>query len=70
MSLVLARPKDVYDAGDEAQMRAAIAAEDKRNRKKGADVELRDELLILRSPNGARWKIVVSNSGVISAVAL
>lgn len=70
MSLVLARPKESYDAGEEAQMRAALTAEDRKNRKKGADVELRDELLILRSPDGTRWKITVSNVGVVGASAV
>lgn len=53
----------------------AVAAEleraDRQNYKRGAHVELpADTFIILRSPDGARWKITVSNAGVLSAVAV
>jgi len=41
------------------------------NRKKRQDVEIAtSERLILSSPNGTRYKIEVSNSGVLSATSL
>lgn len=53
----------------------AVAAEleraDRLNYKRGAHVELPpNTFVILRSPNGAQWKITVSNTGVLSAVAV
>lgn len=41
------------------------------NRKKLQDVELGPgERLIIRSPNGNRWVLTVSNAGAVSATAL
>ena len=60
-------PAPRYDPGVAARTKQAIEAEDVRNRKKGADVELQGERLILRSPNGTRYQISVSNVGAISA---
>jgi hypothetical protein len=70
MSLSLPRPPSAYDAGDEAQLRRALEREDQKNRKIGTDVEVGANRLVLKSPNGARWSITVSNTGAISAVAL
>jgi hypothetical protein len=70
MSLSLAKPPSTYEAGDEAQLRRALEREDRKNRKIGTDVEVGANRLVLKSPNGARWSITVSNTGVITAVAL
>ena len=70
MSLTLPKPRSAYDAGDEAQLRRAIERADKANRKIGTDVEVGANRLVLKSPNGARWSITVSNTGAITAVAL
>ena len=70
MSLSLPKPPSTYDAGDEAQLRHALERADRTNRKTGTDVEVGVNRLVLRSPNGARWSITVSNTGVLSAVAL
>jgi len=70
MSLSLPRPSSEYDASDQAQLRRALEREDRNNRKIGTDVEVGANRLVLKSPNGARWSITVSNTGVISAVAL
>lgn len=52
-------------------MRFQLEQEDARNLKRDQDAELAGAArLILRSPNGARWSITVSNAGAISAVAL
>jgi hypothetical protein len=47
-----------------------IAQSDNTNRKRNTDIELGKERLILRSPNGQRWVLTVSNAGVLSATAL
>jgi hypothetical protein len=70
VSLSLPGPPVTYDAGDEAQLRRALEREDRNNRKIGTDVEVGASRLVLKSPNGARWSITVSNTGVIMAVAL
>lgn len=56
----LARPPEKYDPNDQAQMRAQIAAEDSRNVKVGGRV-------LLRSPNGALWRLAVADDGTLSA---
>ena len=70
MSLSLPRPLSAYDQGDEAQLRHALEREDRNNRKIGTDVDVGANRLVLKSPNGARWSITVSNTGVLTAVAL
>ena len=70
MSLSLPRPQATYDANDEAELRRSLEREDRNNRKIGTDVEVGANRLVLRSPNGARWSVAVSDTGVLSAVAL
>lgn len=70
MSLSLQKPPPAYDASDQAQLRRALEREDRNNRKSNADVEIGVNRLVLKSPNGARWSITVSNAGAVSAVAL
>lgn len=70
MSLSLPKPGPGYDASNEAEARRALEKEDKKNRKTDNDVDIGDQKLLLRSPNGARWSITVSNTGVITALAL
>jgi len=41
------------------------------NRKKNADIELgQDEKLVIRSPNGTRYYLTVSNVGALSATTM
>lgn len=69
MTLPYAPPK--YDQADQAKVRTLIERRDKQNRKRGQDLEIAGaERLIKASPNGSRWEIVVSDAGVVSAVAL
>ncbi len=69
MSLV--RAPSVYSREDQDRLRTALDAQDLANRKKGQDVEIAgSERLIVASDNGSRFSIVVSNAGVLSAVAL
>jgi hypothetical protein len=48
----------------------AIEAADKLNYKRGQDVDIGGNSLILTSPDGTRYKVVVSNAGVLSAVMI
>jgi hypothetical protein len=59
-----------YNARNEAQTREAIAQADAASHKKGQDIELGAAKLILKSPNGTRWALTVSNAGALSATAL
>ena len=69
MSLVRA-PLD-YSREDQDRLRTTLDAQDAANRKKAQDLEIAgSERLILASPNGSRWSVVVSNGGALSAVAL
>jgi hypothetical protein len=71
MSLVLPAPAKSYDAGNEAQARAALEREDIANMKKTQDVDIgMKRRLVLTAPNGTRWSVTVSNSGTLSAVAI
>jgi len=70
MSLALPKPSLTYDPSAEAQLRHALEREDRNNRKIGTDVEVGANRLVLKSPNGARWSITVSNAGVLTAVVL
>lgn len=66
----LPRPSDKYDATNEAQTRGTLETADGQNMKKTADVAIIRRRLILQSPNGSLFSIVVSNAGALSATAL
>lgn len=66
----LPAPSPDYNAANEAAARRTLEQEDRRNRKIGADVEITREKLILRSPDGSRWNVTVSDAGVLSASPL
>ena len=59
-----------YSAEDQRRLRSDLEREDRQNLKRGRDIELSDERLIIRSPNGSRFALAVSNAGVLSATAL
>lgn len=46
----------------------AIEAADRMNYKRGQDIELGTNSIILTAPNGIRYKLVVSNAGALSTV--
>lgn len=46
----------------------AIEAADKMNYKRGQDVDIGGNSLILTSPDGTRYKVVVSNAGLLGTV--
>lgn len=66
----LPAPTSQYSQANEAALRRALEQEDRRNRKAGADVEIGGERLVLRSPDGARWSVTISDAGVLSATSL
>lgn len=66
MSLNLPPPSEEYDASRERQRDLLLEQADRENRKRGQDIETDEETVILRSPDGARWKLVVANNGVLS----
>jgi len=58
-----------YDQLDQNMTRNIIERDDLQNFKRNQDVEVRTRL-ILASPDGTRYQIVVSNLGVLTATAL
>jgi hypothetical protein len=59
-----------YDRSHQNRVKSTLEQEDHKNRKKDADIELVNEKLIIRSPNGSRFYITVSNAGALTATAL
>lgn len=67
----LPRPPQGYDALAEAQRNLLLEQEIERAHKRNQDVELAGGTrLILKSPDGTRWSITVSNAGAISATSI
>ena len=59
-----------FDQRAETQRNLLIEQADDLNRKKNQDIELRNERLILQSPDGTRFKLQVDNSGNLSASSI
>jgi hypothetical protein len=70
MSLKVPAPQPNWSVAYQIRVNQALESNDLSNRKKGADIELLADRLILRSPDGARWAITVDNAGVVGATAL
>jgi hypothetical protein len=68
--MILPEAQRAYDFVQENQRNNLIEQADNLNRKKNQDVELRNERLILQSPDGTRFSITVANNGTISATSL
>lgn len=66
----LSRPGQAFDAQDEARVRAAIERADAENFKRGRDVEIGGGRLILTSPDGTRFQVIVEDDGSLDTVAL
>lgn len=67
----LPNPPEKYNQVVEAQRNAALELADKQNVKRLEDLEIvPPRRLILRSPNGSRWSITVSNTGTITATSI
>ena len=64
-------PSINYDAQIESFRNQTIEQADAQNLKNNKYIEIADgQRIILRSANGTRYKIVVSNAGVLSASAI
>lgn len=59
-----------YSRADQQAMRAEIKRELDRRVVKSTDFEPSPGRIILRSPNGSRFAVEVSDAGVLSTVAL
>jgi hypothetical protein len=46
----------------------AIEAADRANYKRGQDIDVGENSIILTAPNGTRYKLVVSNAGLLGTV--
>lgn len=71
MSANIPSAPPAYSQADESRARAIIQQALNDARGKNEDVELTSsQRVIIRSPNGARWALSVSNAGAVSATAL
>jgi hypothetical protein len=68
MRLPASRP--AYTQVDDQTARSMIERADAENHKRNRDIEVSPGRLIIKSPDGTRYSIEVSNLGVISASAL
>ena len=68
--MILQNPPLRYDQSYQTRLNTTLKTADDLNRKRGTDIELVQERLILRSPNGTRYKVTVSDAGVLSAVPM
>lgn len=59
-----------YTQVDDQTVRSVLERADAENHKRNRDIEVSPGRLIIKSPNGTRYSIEVSNAGVISATAL
>jgi hypothetical protein len=72
----LPSPSPSYDPQNEAAARAEIKREDERNIKTATDITFSGDStdggpkLILKAPDGGLWRLVISNVGVLTEVAL
>ena len=68
--MILPNASNAYDQSVESQRNLLIEQADDMNRKKNQDIELRNDRLILQSPDGTRFKLAVENNGNLSAVQI
>jgi len=66
----LPQPSIRYDASRESDRNRVLELADRRNLKRGQDLELARARLILRSPNGTRYRLTVDDAGNLGTEAL
>lgn len=67
----LPSPPQKYSTPAENQRNIVLSQADAQNLKRNTDIDMASgSKLVLRSPNGSRFNITVSNAGVLAAVAL
>jgi len=67
---ILPQPPRAYDMRNEAETRAAIMRLFAAFFRRGADIELVTERIVLRSPNGARFALIVADNGALGTEPL
>ena len=65
----LSRPLRDYDTSQVATNQFTIEQADRENHKRDKDIEVGTASIILTSANGTRYKVVVSDAGVLSTSA-
>jgi len=68
MKLPIPAPR--YEMGRESERNRALEQADQQNHKRGRDIEVNPGRLIVTSPDGTRWKIVVDDLGTVTAEAI
>ena len=68
--MILPVPAQSYDRTTATQTNLILEQADYLNHKRNADIEVGDGRVILKSPNGTRYKIAVDNSGNLTASAV
>tara|TARA_R100000231_G_scaffold111695_1_gene82809 strand:+ start:851 stop:1057 length:207 start_codon:yes stop_codon:yes gene_type:complete len=59
-----------YNASLQQQSNFILEQEDRKNFKKDTDININDGRLILKAPNGTRYKLTVDNSGNLGTTAI
>jgi hypothetical protein len=70
MSFRPAAPPPKYNSDDQAYFRQAFEAAERTNLKRNRDIEMGRARIILTSPDGTRYALIVDNSGVLSTVTV
>jgi hypothetical protein len=68
--MILPQPGARYDQRLEATRNRELQQADNRNLKTDRDSYMDGGRIILLAPDGGRWALVVSNSGILSTVAV
>ena len=68
--MILPQVPAAYSANVENERNRSLQMADQKNRKVGENVELSDERLIIKSPDGSRFYLAVANDGTLSTTAL
>jgi hypothetical protein len=59
-----------YNASLQQQSNFILEQEDRKNFKKDTDININDGRLILKAPDGTRYKLTVDNSGNLGTTAI
>ena len=68
--MILSNSPDRYSRDAQSRLQSQVEQADRENRKQGRDIEVFPARLILTSPNGTRYQILVSDAGVLSTGAV
>lgn len=68
--MILPQVMQHYSPVSERERNRSIQTADRKNRKTGQDVELGDERLIIKSPDGSRFYLTVANDGTLGTTEI